>query len=61
MEQAGRARDLESELGRVELLLGTEAIKRGRDRQMVEARGRGAATPATYKQGWDRWISTLPL
>eukprot|EP00964_Phaeocystis_antarctica_P098531 scaffold64537_cov29-Phaeocystis_antarctica.AAC.2 len=57
----GRARELDVELRRVERLLGTEAIKRGRDRRMVEAKGRGAATPATYKEGWDRWISKLPL
>eukprot|EP00964_Phaeocystis_antarctica_P103495 scaffold68755_cov27-Phaeocystis_antarctica.AAC.1 len=57
----GRARELDVELSRVERLLGTEAIKRGRDRRMVEAKGRGAAIPATYKEGWDRWISKLPL
>ena len=61
MEQTGRARELDTELSRVERLLGTEAIKRGRDRRMVEATGKGAATPATYKEGWDRWISKLPL
>jgi len=61
MEQTGRARELDVELSRVERLLGTEAIKRGRDRRMVEAKGRGAATPATYREGWDRWISKLPL
>ena len=61
MEQTGRARELDVELSRVEQLLGAEAIKRGRDRRMVEAKGRGAAIPATYKEGWDRWISKLPL
>jgi hypothetical protein len=61
MEQAGRARELDLELIRVEQLLGGEAIKRGRDRRMVEAKGSGAATPATYKEGWDRWIAKLPL
>ena len=61
MEQTGRARELDVELSRVEQLLGVEAIKRGRDRRMVEAKGRGAAIPATYKEGWDRWISKLPL
>ena len=59
IEQTGRARELDAELRRVERLLGTEAIKRGRDRRMVEATGRGAATPTTAN--WDKWISKLPL
>ena len=59
IEQTGRARELDVELRRVERLLGTEAIKRGRDRRMVEATGRGAATPTTAN--WDKWISKLPL
>jgi hypothetical protein len=60
-EQTGRARELDVELRRVERLLGPEAIRRGRDRRMVEATGRGlgAATPAAGE--WDKWISKLPL
>ena len=56
----GSTRELDDELGRVERLLGPEAIRRGRDRRLVEARRTGHL--AGKKDGWDMWMaSKLPL
>ena len=44
---------------RVERLLGPEAIKRGRDRRMVEARRTGSL--AAERKGWDKLMDKLPL
>ena len=59
MEHARRARELDAELCHVERLMGPEAIKRGRDRRIVDARG---SRNAQAKDGWqDKFMTMLPL
>tara|TARA_B110001452_G_scaffold13302_1_gene10983 strand:+ start:317 stop:562 length:246 start_codon:yes stop_codon:yes gene_type:complete len=54
----GSTRELDAEIARVERLLGPEAIRRGRERRMIEARRTGDL----QGRGWqDKFMSNIPI